>query len=182
MSSAKNNKYIRKGEKSTSAPYLLGLLGFIPLVGLFVGVGLILYGILKYKDKMLTIIGIACVLFSLGVYTTLFHIGSNPKYFKELWEENAQIQMNSLIRDIEFYKLKNGFYPDSLTQLENDMLFLFDPIQTTQNGVNIYYNFENLGDTYLLFSSGIDGVPHTADDIFPQSDLNDNLGWVQTKN
>ena len=28
----------------------------------------------------------------------------------------------------------------------------------------------------------IDGVPHTADDIFPQSDLNDNLGWVQTKN
>ena len=90
--------------------------------------------------------------------------------------------MNSLIRDIEFYKLKNGFYPDSLTQLENDMLFLFDPIQTTQNGVNIYYNFENLGDTYLLFSSGIDGVPHTADDIFPQSDLNDNLGWVQTKN
>ena len=32
MSSSKNNKYIRKGEKeaymSTSAPYLLGLLGF----------------------------------------------------------------------------------------------------------------------------------------------------------
>ena len=27
------------------------------------------------------------------------------------------------------------------------------PKYTTQNGVNIYYNFENLGDTYLLFSS-----------------------------
>jgi hypothetical protein len=45
--------------KKSKPPYLLGLVCIIPLVGAFVGFGLLLYGLIHYKDKWLSIIGAA---------------------------------------------------------------------------------------------------------------------------
>jgi hypothetical protein len=58
-------------------PYLLGLLCLIPLVGAFVGLGLLLYGLLKYKDKWLSIIGAAGILWTILIYSTLFYAGKH---------------------------------------------------------------------------------------------------------
>ena len=42
-----NNKLSDISKVANKPPYLLGLLGFIPLVGFFVGIGLTLYGLIK---------------------------------------------------------------------------------------------------------------------------------------
>jgi len=159
-------------------PYWLGLLGLMPLVGFFVGIGLLFYGIIKYKDKKLIIIGIACMVFTVIVYSSLFYVGFKSDFGKKAWEEHAQMQLNTLVKHIEYYKLENGKYPDSLQQLEstNEVIFLNDPTQS----MNTYYNYKNLGDNYLLFSSGTDRIPNTEDDIFPKINSNNkNIGWIK---
>ena len=95
-------------------PYLLGLLCLIPLVGAFVGLGLLLYGLLKYKDKWLSIIGAAGILWTIIVYSTLFYAGTHASIFKKGFEDISQMQLNSLIKNIEYHKLTHGQYPDSL--------------------------------------------------------------------
>jgi hypothetical protein len=168
--------------KKSEPPYLLGLLGIIPLVGFFVGLGLTLYGILKYKDKLLIIIGVICMAFTVAVYSSLFYIGFKSDFGKKGWEQHAQIELNSLIKDIEFFKIEYGTYPDSLAQLKkkNQIIFINDPTQSTKNKKKAYYNYKNLGDKYLLFSSGIDGIPNTKDDIYPQVQTeNTKIGWIR---
>lgn len=103
---------------------------------------------------------------------------------KKGWEKHAQMQLNSLIKDIEYYKLENNVYPDSLTQLQggDQLIFINDPTQTIQKKENTYYNYKNLGDKYLLYSSGTDGIPNSADDIFTQIEsTNSKTGWIRAE-
>ena len=84
---------------------------------------------------------------------------------------NSQMQLNTLMKDIEFYKIKNGAYPDSLEQISKDdpMAWIDDPLQSGfGNSENIKFNYQKVGNHYYLFSSGIDGIPNTKDDIYPQ--------------
>ena len=163
-------------------PYGLGYLGLFPFVGFFVGIGLTLYGIIKYKDKKLTIIGIACMIFSVIVYSAIYYHGFVSDSGKKGWEVFAQRDLNTLVIHIEFYKLQNGHYPDSLQQLRCDYVSVSiqDITQSTKDGKRPYYNYKNLGDRYLLFSSGTDGIPNTDDDIFPKINPNNkNIGWTK---
>ncbi|MCD2424171.1 hypothetical protein LQ567_15430 [Niabella pedocola] len=169
-------------EKS-KPPYLLGLLCVIPLVGAFVGLGLLLYGLLKYKDKRLSIIGVAGILWTILVYSALFYAGTHASVFKKGFENISQMQLNSLVKNIEFYKRSHGQYPDRLEQLRDDDKLA--PINDAAQGMNIkgiaYYNYEKIGEKYVLFSSGQDGIPHTTDDLFPQVTITDSskIGWIR---
>jgi len=167
--------------KVNKPPYLLGLLGFIPLVGFFVGIGLVLYSFIKYKDRKLTIIGLACILFSVLVYSSLFYLGFKSESGKKGWAKHSKIILNSLIKHVEYYKLENGVYPESLIQLKskNDPVSIEDPTQSINNRKNVYFNYNNLGQKYQLFSSGLDGIPNTKDDIYPDVILNSKTGWVK---
>lgn len=169
--------------RGSKPPYLLGLLGLIPLVGFFVGLGLLLFGIFKYKDRKLSIIGIACMLFTVVIYYSLFYIGFKSDFGKNAWAQHSQIQLNTLIKNVEFFKLQYGQYPDSLQQLlnNNDFVIIDDPLRMAAGSTPVYFNYKNLGDTYLLFSSGIDGIPDTKDDLFPVVVPNKNIGWRQTQ-
>jgi hypothetical protein len=157
-------------------PYWLGLLCLIPLVGAFVGLGLLLYGLIRYKDKWLAIIGAAGILFTVFVYGTLFYAMNHASIFKKGFTSISQMQLNSLVKNIEFYKLQRGHYPDSLQQLwdEDKLTPINDPIQISQQRSNSYYNYQQVGDKYTLFSSGEDGMPGTQDDLFPQITINDS--------
>jgi len=166
--------------------YELGFLGLIPIVGFFVGFGLTLCGIVKYKDKKLIIIGIACmvvpIIFTAIVFSTLFYAGFKSDSGKNLWGQHAQMDLNALVKEIEFYKLEHGQYPDSLQQLDikDEFVVIWDPTQSMKNGKTKYFNYKNLGNKYLLFSSGVDGIPNTDDDIFPKIEsINDNIGWTK---
>jgi hypothetical protein len=83
--------------------------------------------------------------------------------------------LNGLVKELEFYKLKNGSYPDSLEQLpkNQDIFSIYDPLLSRRPGTkDTKYNYRKTGDTYILFSSGIDRIPHTEDDIYPTDTLN----------
>ena len=157
-------------------PYLLGLLCLIPLVGAFVGLGLLLYGLLKYKDKWLSLIGAAGILWTIIVYSTLFYATKNASVFKKGFEEISQMQLNSLVKNIEYYKLAHGQYPDRLEQLRDDDKLA--PINDAAQGMNskgeVFYIYEKKGDRYSLYSSGQDGIPNTKDDLWPQVTITDS--------
>ena len=119
-------------------PYLLGLLCLIHLVGAFVGLGLLLYGLLKYKDKWLSVIGAAGILWTIIVYSTLFYAGTHASVFTKGFEEISQMQLNSLVKNVEFYKLQHGQYPDSLKQLLEDDKFA--PVNDGAQGMSTKEN------------------------------------------
>jgi hypothetical protein len=157
-------------------PYLLGLLCLIPLVGAFVGLGLLLYGLLKYKDKWLSVIGAAGILWTALIYSTIFYSLTNATTFKKGFQHISQMQLNSLVKNIEFYKLLHGQYPDSLTQLLDDdpLAPIHDAEQGMKAKTDSYYNYEKTGDKYSVFSSGQDGIAHTKDDLYPQIKITDS--------
>lgn len=157
-------------------PYLLGLLCLIPFVGAFVGLGLLLYGLIRYKDKWLSIIGMIGILWTIFIYSTLFYAGTHSSIFRKGFEDISQIQLNSLVKNIEYHKLVHGQYPDSLKQLLADDILapINDAVQGMNTKENSYYNYEKIGDKYLVFSSGRDGIPNTKDDLFPQLTVNDS--------
>jgi hypothetical protein len=171
--------------RNSKPPYLLGLLCFIPLVGAFVGLGLLLYGLIRYKDKWLCIIGASGIAFTVIVYSSLFYATKHSGVIKDLFVELSQTQMNSLVKNIEFYKLQHGQYPDSLKQLEKDdkLAPTADPIQLNQQRKNANFNYERVGDKYILFSSGEDGIPNTKDDFFPQIQISDSskIGLIRSR-
>jgi len=178
-----NTNSTNVSKDASKPPYLLGLLGFIPLVGFFVGIGLTLYGLIKYKDIKLVIIGVFCMLFTVFVYSFMIFGLDKFDVVKEGHVKMAQLQINGLIKDIEFYKLENDNYPDSLEQLVNDESFvsIHDPIKGTNANGNDVFIYKNLGDKYLLFSVGLDGKPNTKDDIYPKVKPNSKIGWVKSE-
>lgn len=164
-------------------PYLLGLLCLIPLVGAFVGIGLLLLGLVKYKDKWLTLIGAFGIVFTVGIYSFLFYYMKNGNLSKKGFAEISQMQLNSLVKNIEFYNIQHGQYPDNLQQLVQDdkLAPIEDAIQMVQQRQITSYNYQRIGNKYILFSSGQDGIPNTADDLLPQITVDDSsrVGLVQ---
>ena len=152
-------------------PYKLGLLCLIPLIGAFVGIGLIINGVFKYKNKWLVIIGLGGILFTVAAYSFLFYELRNGKESAKSFADIAQKQLNGLVQNIEFYKLEKGEYPDSLDQLQpKDMATnINDPllVRKMDNKIDTKFHYQKIDSGYTLFSIGIDGIPKTSDDIYP---------------
>jgi len=87
----------------------------------------------------------------------------------------AQHHLNTLVKDIEYYKTTHGFYPINLERLA-ETSFTKDPFSS--NGESYYYVLHN--DEYELFSAGPDGFSYSADDIFPEVPRpKGNIGWIK---
>ena len=162
---------ILTGPNSGRHLYGRGWLGLVPLIGVFVGFGLVSLGLFKYKDRKLVIIGIAAILFTVLIYGCLF-LYMNSDAARKQWSSVVPEQLNSLVKDIEFYKLQNGEYPDSLEQLlpNNKLSLIYDPVSTKAFGKKKKYNYQRVNNHYILFSSGVDKIAKTIDDIFPSID------------
>jgi hypothetical protein len=161
-------------------PYLLGIFCFIPILGFFVGIVLILLGIFQYKDKLLVVLGSLGIIFTIVLYSVLFPELWSKKETDKQFAGLSKTLLNSLVRDIEYYKLQNGKYPERLEQLQssNPMVIIHDPLQAG-NKANSKYNYILVGDKYRLFSSGIDRVPNTKDDIFPDIQDSSKVGFIK---
>ena len=73
-----------------------------------------------------------------------------------------------------------GHYPDSLQQLKG--IFIFDPLMEVGKGTgHATFNYRRIGDQYTVFSSGIDKVPNTRDDIYPEVFISDSskIGFIR---
>jgi len=168
---SKQPSYILTDPNSGRHLYRRGWLGLIPLIGAFVGLGLISLGLFKYRDRKLVFIGIAATLFTVIVYGSLF-IYMNSDSARKQWSSVVPGQLNSLVKEIEFYKLQNGQYPDSLEQLllNNKLLLIYNPVSAKAFGQKKKYTYRKANNHYILFCSGIDRIENTDDDIFPSVD------------
>ena len=169
--------------QNAKPPYLIGILCVIPLVGALVGIIMLILGITKYKDKWFSIIGTFGIFFTILVYSSLFYYMFNGKGSQTAFANISQMQLNSLVKNIEFYKLEKGHYPNKLEELlETDKLApINDAIQSLKFKKNTFYNYKNLGENYLLFSSGQDGIANTKDDLYPEITITKNtkIGYVK---
>ena len=164
-----NNDYKNK------PPYFLGLLCVIPLIGALVGIVLLYYGIFKYKDKFFTVTGALGIIITVSIYS---YMGYQLRYGIETGKGFAIVskrELNNLDKLIHLYKLQYRSYPDSLKQIweiDNTAL-IYDPLlaRNLEKNKDTKYQYKRMGDSYILFSVGIDGIPNTADDIYPTDSL-----------
>jgi len=164
------NDYMKKKKL-----YYLSFLGLAPGIGTAVGAILLYTGIVRYKDKLLIIAGIAVIIFQAIACGALFKGQSFSQKDQLVYE--TQRELKDIVKDVEFYKVQNGFYPDSLAQLgsKTDPVFFFDPYNSHGNNLNggCYY-YKKIGNKYALYSVGVDGIPHTKDDIYPNLIIRDS--------
>lgn len=125
------------------------------------------------QKRSLILIGVLVLLFGSLYYFFNFSDSQN-----KLNKEHSQIILNSLVAEIEYYKIENGQYPDSLNQLINidKFIFIVDPLQSK---ANTNFNYKKVGETYLLFSSGKDQAENTQDDLYLKIKNLKNVGWIK---
>lgn len=180
------NKSDSNSIKLQKSIYNWGYLGLIPIIGFFVGIVLIIRGLFQYKDKKLIIIGIGGVLFTSIIYSLLVYQTEFSDSSKQTKKDLCISNLNNLVRDIEFYKIQNGNYPDSLEQIKknNQFVFIYDPLFfKVAKKSDVKYYYKKISDKYTLFSIGADGIPDTSDDIYPDiiNSNSDKLGLIKNK-
>lgn len=164
--------------------YWVGLICVIPLIGFFAALFFLIKGLFSYRNKGFVIVGIFGVLLNVGYFSMPFLMLRYNKQTIHGFEVMSQDKLNNLVGQIEIYKKLNGGYPDSLTELKtlNSQADLVDPLQIRRfrKDINNYYEYERIGDKYTIFSVGVDGIPHTQDDLYPivNSDST-NIGLIK---
>jgi hypothetical protein len=156
--------------------YAFGCASFVPLLGIFIGVIAIAIGLTSRKKggKVLALMGAGGIAFSVLLYGSLFYFGFVQRggVYDGLRAQMAQSTIDTLVPQIEFYRLQHGTYPASLDALRKEasgqsMLMTFDP--STIIPRPFYY--ERVGDDhYYLRGVGPDGKAFTADDLIPTVD------------
>lgn len=169
-----NVQYQKKKRKAPIILYFLTALCFIPFLGIIQGFIFLGLGIFKFKDKWFIIVAAIGLLIGSAVTLYIENILNNV-CVKPGMKGIAEIELNETMRNLEIYKMHYGTYPESLKQLPstNGMTFIYDPIQSDgkNNSENlIEFNYKKVDEKYILFSSGFDKIPNTADDIFPTLD------------
>jgi hypothetical protein len=148
--------------------YIFGALSFIPLLGVPFGFVAILWGLLTRKAGRwaLVAMGTAGTLVTVAAYGSLFYFGFVQRggLFDDLRTKLAQTAATNLVQAIEFYKVQNGRYPESL-----DVLTRSQPKESTAAMLDArQFHYEVVGkDHYRLVGLGADGVPFTGDDVHP---------------
>lgn len=159
-------------------PYLLALLCFIPFIGIVIGIWLTIIGLNKFKNKLLISLGIIGILVSAYFSYIIRDSYINGKNKMEQMQmdfksDYATMCLNSLMKEIEFFKLQYGAYPDSLQQIStNDAKSsIYDSFANSSD--SLYY-YKKESNNYYLLSVGPDGKPKTSDDIHPDIVLSDS--------
>lgn len=175
--------------------YVLGGLSFIPLIGVVFGVIVIVLGIIKRKigGWKLILIGSLGIIFTIVLYGSLFYKGFIERggTFDELSKQLAQTQLTDLVKHIEYYKIQNGNYPSNLKVFQpkdgeetKSFIFVNDPMNkelSLGEPSLYYYELINEGKNYYLFSSGIDGIPFSSDDVHPIVSIEEfaKIGYIK---
>ncbi len=150
--------------------YKYGWLGLIPLVGFFSGLVLLWQGLFKFKDRVLAFIGLGGMIITFLAYGFLYYRLEYSDVGAKDFEYFSQLRLNNLVKAIEFYKSRKSQYPDNLYQLQQSdpAVIIDDPIMFRgKKASNTKFNYKKTDTSYIVFSSGRDKIPNTADDIFP---------------
>lgn len=162
----------------TFTKYFLGIIGLMPGIGLVTGLYLVISS-WKKKERFLIFIGflniIVSTLFLILLLSTRFPV----RFVNQAVINSSQSGVTRMIETIEYHKLINGVYPNSLDEVnfKDSTLKGADPVQivTGNNNKNYYYSRTESG--YILFSVGVDGIEFTDDDILPELERTDHIGY-----
>jgi hypothetical protein len=159
-------------------------LSFIPVLGIFLGVAAICWGLVSDRPRALW--GVA-----LGATGLLLHVAGGVSVYEYNSRHNpvAMTQLNTtlaqrhaadarsdlaaLVAGIEAYRAHYGAYPPSLPVLQQAALLALHPVnivdQSAPRLIPRFYQYRLAPDgrSYDLFAVGPDGTPGTADDIRP---------------
>jgi hypothetical protein len=165
-------------EKLGTFPRVIGGMSYIPLLGVPFGIIAIIWGLVTKKlgGKRLAAIGAGGIAVTVVLYGSLFYFGFVQRggVYDDLRVKLGQTTINSLVPVIEFYKVQNGKYPESLEALQKSLpkdsfTSTFDPTIVGPGTKPRYFYYERVGDDhYFLRGLGADGQPFTADDIVPE--------------
>jgi len=165
--------------------YKYGFFMIIPLIGLVIGIILLRKGIIL-KDRVLSYIGLAGIFFTMVFYGWLIYYGRYSQPGKTQAVEFTKFQLNRTMQEVEIYKLGNGYYPESLQELKFQDIHapIIDPLsQHFLSKKFAYFNYKRIGDSnYTLFSSGLDQIPNTTDDIYPNLPFSESKKFGLIKN
>ena len=159
--------------------YWLSLLALIPGFGIFIGIYLLIYSSIKFRKLKLALLIVGCIIINIIIIRIdSYYMGQEMKYGQESnngFKYLSQVFLDSLQAKVEIYKDYSGDYPDSLMELKKifPTLIIEDPLLEANDmgtGRKNYYYLKK-GDTYTLFSSGIDRIPYTKDDLYPRRSL-----------
>mgnify|MGYP001051324413 CR=1 FL=1 len=102
--------------------YVIGGMSFIPLIGVLFGIIAIVWGF-KAKYPKLKYVGSAGILFTVILYGSLGYFGfvQEDGVYDELRGTMAKSQLTTAVQAIEFYKVQNGNYPESLQVLQESL-------------------------------------------------------------
>lgn len=183
----------QKKKKHGIGAFIIAGISFIPLIGVIPGIISILNALITRRpnSKLLGILGFCGILLSVILYGVILPNALQSTGFSKLFESHAVNAMTSLVKKIEYIKLQDGTYPDSMEKIrarlqKGEVALTYDASNASIDGVttrNFYYEVIDNGDHYLLFSVGPDTQPFTEDDIYPAIDpaKDKNIGWVQSK-
>jgi Type II secretion system (T2SS), protein G len=161
--------------------YIVAGLGFVPLVGIPFAIAAIVLGLIKLEigGKKLIALGCLGILFTVVLYGGLFYFGFVQRggIYDKLRGGLARIELTELVKNIEYYKIINGRYPDSLFELQASLgkqtfNSIYDPTQMhslnfdPKNGT-FYYQLTDDKSHYYLLGVGADQKPFTSDDLLP---------------
>jgi hypothetical protein len=159
--------------------YFLSILCLLPVLGIIIGIVLCCFAIFRFKSVALFMV--VLVMTTGGVFMIKLdsnYLRNEMRYGKDSDNLNillAQNDLDEIAKSCESYKLKHGTYPDSLQQLEkeNTLLSITDPILDRNPDAHkfIYFYYKKTDQGYILFSSGLDAIPNTRDDIYPRKTL-----------
>lgn len=156
--------------------YYLSLLCLIPGFGILIGIVLLCYAIFVFRNLKLIFV----ILLTIGAGILLlkldgYYLSRDLKYGKEHDNDFSLLaadDLDKIVQHLDLYKLQHGGYPDSLQQLQKQdpTLNIMDPLLGRNSEAHkfINYYYQRKDDSYILFSSGIDGIPNTKDDIYPR--------------
>jgi hypothetical protein len=168
----------RKTESVGASAYVVGGLAFIPLIGVLFGIAAIAWGLATDKRgrKLLIGLGASGIGFTVVLYGSLFYFafGQRGGMYDDLRAGMTQSSLNSLVPMVEFYKIQNGRYPESLDELQKSLpkesfISVYDPSIAAFGARPQQFYYERTdSDHYYLRAVGPDGKPFTDDDIVPQ--------------
>ncbi|MDI3320309.1 hypothetical protein [Pinibacter soli] len=96
------------------ALYVLGILCLVPILGFIAGIVFFILGIVYYKDKWFSLMGVFGILWTIALYVILFYVAFFSSIGKQGFAGLSQQNLNGLVSEIEFYKTQHGSYPDKL--------------------------------------------------------------------
>jgi hypothetical protein len=162
-------------------PFVIGAMSFIPGFGVPFGLTAIVWGLVTKKagGKTLALLGSAGIVFCAVLYGAFYYFAVIQRggIYDDLRAKLAETTITSAVQAIEFYRVQNGRYPESLEVLrkslpESTSMIVFDPTDATQSGRTRYYYYELIdADHYYLLGVGADGRPFTQDDLLPKVEV-----------